>query len=250
MSASALPRRDATPPPGLVRLFDATAMGLIPVVTSLLGYRFRVGTDARLRQDAHAVLAGVWAEEGAQAPAALAWVGERYEPAVQAWIVAYHRGRPVGVMAMCDPRVASLGLDCWQRRPPTGADLTHTREIARLGILAPYRGRGQTVMIGLLREMLAWSQRHGVQELLVASAAGLVASYRRFNPTARLLDWPQVEDEDPVLTAYFAPVRQWGRRGAVYTFQVSGASPWATASTWVRGRLAARRADGKGAPEG
>jgi hypothetical protein len=69
---------------------------------------------------------------------------------------------------------------------------------------------------------------------LGASAASLFSVYRRFNATARLRDWPMVVDEHPDVTRYFAPVRKWGRTGAVYTFEVAGATPWQTFSAWLQ----------------
>ena len=225
------------------RLFDGLAMGVYPSVARIFGYSFCVGSSEALRHDAHLVLAGVWGDKGVRPPADLAWVGERYDRAAT-WIVAYHgRGqarRPVGVMGLLDMRVASIGLDCSKRRCPDGMDLERTREIGRLAILKEHRGGIQTVMVGLLREMLHWSRQNGIELLFSASVPRLFEVYRRFNPTAKLLDCEPVADEDPVMSRYFAPVREYGGLGVLYTFEVRGASPWSVFSTYLM-RIVPRR---------
>lgn len=249
------PPRDASPPvairgstvgpaklpPGwLGRAFDATAMWLTPVVARVLGYQFRSGCDDALARDGHLVHSEVWRELGVSAPADLEHIGRRYDDATRRWIVAYHRGRPVGVMALLDPSRASPALDYGAHALPPDLDAGHTAEIARLAVLRTHRGGAQTVMIGLLREMLAWSTASGVTLLLAGAKARLFPVYARYNPTARRIDPPLRAEEDPDLSRYYAQIRAYGGEGVVFTFEVAGATPWNVFSRYLRRRLRPR----------
>jgi hypothetical protein len=91
-------------------------------------------------------------------------------------------------------------------------------------------------MIGLLREMLAWSKANRIERLFAGSVGRLYEVFARFNPSARLVDAPpDLEAEDPVRSEYFAKIRAYGKTsGSVtYTFEVAGASPWLVVSEFV-----------------
>jgi hypothetical protein len=225
-----------------VRAFDATAMGLYPLVARAFGYSFRVGNDAALVADAKSVHRGVWSRLGVAPAADAVHFGERYDRAVSTWIVAYHRGRPVGVMALLDMAVASIALDYEGCVAPTGLDLATTREISRLAVVEEHRGNGQLVMVGLLREMLAWSMRQGIARLFGGARTRLFLVYRRFNPTARLVTAPPATSKDPLQARYFEALRRYGGTGCMFTFEVAGASPWAVFSSFLRRRAGRRRA--------
>ena len=235
-------RPDAAPKPLAVRLFDAAAMGLYPFVARALGYRFRTGNDHDLVRDAHAVHGVVWSEKGMAPPPGAASVAARYDRAVSTWIVAYHRGVPVGTMALLDLRRASVTLEIARKLPPPDLDLDTTREIARLAILRAHRGGAQTVMIGLLREMLAWSVANDIAMLFSGALPTLFEVYRRFNPTARIVE--PADDhapEDPTLARYFENIRAEAARGIHFTFEVAGASPWNVFSRFLRRRVRTER---------
>jgi hypothetical protein len=225
--------------PMLVRLFDATAMACYPALARLIGYTFRVGTSDELKRDGKSVLAAVWGANGLTPPADVASFGEKYDPGTN-WIVAYRRGRPVGVMGLLDMRTASVALDYVNCRPPFHLDLNRTLEICRLAILPTFRGGAQTIMVGLLREMLHWSKANGIEKLFSGSTEKLFQVYRRFNPTARLITAPPASAEDPVQTRYYAGLREYGGAGVIYTFDVEGASPWNVFSRFLTGGLKTR----------
>lgn len=223
--------------PVWAKLFDALAMKTFPWVAGLAGYRFRVGTDQQLRDDGRAVARAAWAAQGVTPSVDATHVGARYDEATT-WIVAYHRGVPVGVMGLLDMRHGSIALDLSRRDPPPELDLATTREICRLAILPGHRRRGKLVMVGLLREMLAWSVDNRVERLFSGSTEALFRIYRRYNPTARLLDPPpSTSPEDPEKARYFSSYRAWGGMGVLYTFDVAGASPWDVFSRFLRRRL-------------
>ena len=226
--------------PLAVALFDGAAMGVYPSLARLFGYRFRVGNTPALAADAARVIAAAWGKSGiAPPPPDVADYGDRYAQAVDTWIVAYHRGEPVGSMALLDMRRASLSLELGNKRVPAQLDLDVTREIARLAIVPAHRGGSQMVMVGLLREMLAWSVENGVVTLFSGSRPPLFRVYERFNPTARLV----VPDdnhasEEPRRARYFAALRAaGGASGVHFTFEVAGASPWNVFSRFLTGRL-------------
>ena len=228
--------RRARAKPALVRLFDATAMGAYPVLARGLGYEFRVGASDELRCDARAVVKAAWAAKGIAPPAEVAHVAERYD-AASTWIVAYHRGSPVGAMGMLDMRIASIALDYSRRVAPPDLDLATTRELGRLAIVPQHRGGARTVMVGLLREMLHWSKSNGIERLFAGSTEALYRVYRGFNPTARLVDPPPAGAEPADKARYFEAMRAYGGAGALYTFEVAGASPWGVFSRFLTGEL-------------
>jgi hypothetical protein len=218
------------------------AMATYPWVARASGYTFRTGTSVDLRDDGRAVLAAVWGEKGLLPPKNVASYAERYDGATT-WIVAYHRNRPVGVMGLLDMRVASITLDLERRLAPRALDLATTREIGRLAIVKGHRGGAQTVMIGLLREMLAWSKANRIERLFAGSVGRLYEVFSRFNPSARLIDAPPDPGaEDPVRFEYFAKIRAYGKTSGsvMYTFDVAGASPWRVVSEFLA-RSAGRR---------
>lgn len=180
------------------------------------------------------------ASKGIAPPDDVAHIGARYDEACT-WIVAYHRGRPVGVMGMLDMRVASISLDYSRRSAPPDLDLATTRELGRLGIVPDHRGGAQTVMVGLLREMLEWSVENGVERLFAGSTEQLDRVYRRFNPTAALVDPPAAPAEHPDKTRYFEAMRVYGGAGVLYTFEVAGASPWGVFSRYLAAQFGRRR---------
>lgn len=167
----------------VIRLFDRAAMGFYPFVARAFGYTFRVGTGQELLQDGRRVLRAVWSEKVALPPPEVASYGERYDRATT-WIVAYHRRQPVGVMGLLDMRIASMSLDYKGRLVPPDLDLSTTREIGRLGILREHRGGAQLVMVGLLREMLAWANRDRAG-LVFGEGAGIVVLETREHAEAR-----------------------------------------------------------------
>ncbi len=224
------------------RAFDATAMYVYPRLARLAGYRFEVGTTRRLAAAARDVLRAAWQARGVSLPVDDAGFGAKYDAATT-WIVAFHGDRPVGVMGLMDVRVACHTLDLMNRRLPEHLDAATTREIARLAILPGHRGGARWVMVGLLREMLAWSHAQGVVTLLASSTPQLFRVYERYNPSARLVDPPlRAEAESPESRAYFAPLRAVGaRESAIYTFEVAGASPWSVFARFLEGLLRAGR---------
>jgi hypothetical protein len=144
-------------------------------------------------------------------------------------------------MGLLDLRIASTALDLEGRVAPSWLDLRTTREIGRLAIVPSPRGGLQVVMVGLLREMLAWCEANGIRRLLAGSTERLYGVYARYNPTARRLYAPRVADEDPAITAWFAAKRAYGRgRTVLYTFEVAGASPWSVFSRFLTLRLKPR----------
>jgi hypothetical protein len=194
-------------------------MGLYPLVARTFGYTFRVGTEPELLPDGRSILRRVWSQKGALPPPEVANYGERYDRATT-WIVAYHHRQPIGVMGLLDMRIASMSLDYDQRLVPTSFDLSSTREIGRLAILPEHRGGAQPLMVGLLREMLAWSKRSGIARLFSGSTAKLYRIYRRFNRTARLLDPlpPHAPEEHPIKQRYFENLRAYGGPTLLFTF--------------------------------
>jgi hypothetical protein len=225
--------------PLAVRLFDTAAMGIYPLVARLAGYHFRIGTDQDLRRDGRAVLREVWESKGVHAPADLAWIGERYDDATT-WIIAYQGATPVGVLGLMDLRLASMALDYGAQQVPAELDLATTRELSRLAVLPRHRGGAQTVMVGLLREMLAWSRANGIERLFAGSTPVLYRVYRRFNPSARLIEARPVAEESPEQQRYFAALRAYGGKGVLYTFTTAGAMPWEIFSRFLAGFLRAR----------
>lgn len=225
------------PAGGPAAWFDALAMGVWPWVARALGLTYRVGRSPELLADARAVHRAVSGPLGLLPPADVAWVGQRYDDATT-WIVAYRGGRPVGVMGLLDVGIASIALDVERRELPRELDPARTREITRLAILPEARGGIQAVMVGLLREMLAWSKAQGVERLLVGSSASLYEVYRRYNPTVRRIDPPPAPPEDPAVTRYFEALRACvAGRGMLYVFDVDGASPWSVFSRFLTRRL-------------
>lgn len=225
-----------------ITLFDHMAMTIYPVVARAFGYTFRVGTESNLKQDGRSVLRAVWSEKVPLPPPEVASYGDRYDRATT-WIVAYHHHRPVGVMGLLDMRIASMSLDYEGRLAPTSLDLTTTREIGRLAILREHRGGAQLVMVGLLREMLAWAKSSGIVRLFSGSTAKLYRVYRRFNATARLLKpLPPIDPEqNPTKDRFFANLRAYGGDTLLFTFDVAGASPWSVFSRFLRSLVHARR---------
>jgi hypothetical protein len=230
------------PPTGVsrplyARFFDGLAMSMYPSVARLFGYTFQVGSTTELRADAKRVLQSVWAPLGVKIPEDVAWVGERYVEAAT-WIVAYHRGQPVGVMGLYDSRVASPNLEYGRCQAPSGLDLARTREIARLAIQREHRGGAQLVMVGLLREMLRLSLEGGTELLLTSATGPLFRVYRRFNPTARKVDAPALaQPEPPEFARYFESPRAVTGAQVLFTFEVAGARPWDVFSRFLRGTL-------------
>ena len=229
-SAAELPSRST-----VARMFDAVALAAVPWIVRLLGYTFRVGTEANLRADARKVLAAVWKAKGVSPDPEVAWYAERYDRATT-WIVAYNKGRPVGVMGLLDMRVASIALDYGQHKAPPGLALDVTREIGRLAILPEHRGGAKAVMVGLLCQMLAWSQKNGIVHLFSGSTPALFRIYQRYNATARLVTAPHDPVPDLVRDRYFAPLRAYGGEGVIYTFQVAGATPFRVFSRTLAGK--------------
>ena len=228
--------------PSAARLFDAAAMALYPWLARAFGYRFRVGLDEALVADGRSVHRAVWAEIGVDPGALDATLSQRYARAASCWIVAYHGDAPVGAMALCDLRVASVTLDFEGCLPPRGIDLARTREIAKLAILKAHRGHGQLVMVGLLREMLVWSKRAGIVQLFGGSEQRHYRMYRRFNPTARLHDKRPGPPQPESLVRYYQPLRRWSGPSVLFSFEVQGASPWRVFSDLVARKLGRRRA--------
>jgi hypothetical protein len=224
-------------PPDLARLFDRGMLGAFPWIARGLGYSFRVGTQPSLEADAKKVLSAVWqAKRVAMAPEAARYA-ERYDPATT-WIVAYHRGSPVGVMGLLDMRIASVALDDGGQKAPPSLPLKVTREIGRLAILPEHRGGSRVVMLGLLREMLVWSVEHGIEQLFSGSTPALFQVYKRYNATARLVAAPLDPVPSPERDRYFAPLRAYGGEGVVYTFDVAGATPFQVFSRTLAGLVA------------
>jgi hypothetical protein len=216
--------------------FDGAAMGVFPWVARAFGYTYRVGRTLDLQHDGRSVIQAVWGAKGLLPPTDLASFGARYD-AGMTWIVAYKRGKAVGSMGLLDMRVASVALDYGRRLRPPGLDLATTREICRLAILPKHRGGAQLVMVGLLREMLAWSVRNGIVRLFSGSTEQLFNVYRRFNPTARIIDPPRDLSEDPTRERYYEKLRGYGGDGVLYTFDVDGASPWSVFSRFLTRNL-------------
>jgi hypothetical protein len=215
------------------RGFDAFAMSAYPHVARGFGYTFRVGDASQLGYDAKRVLHDVWAPLGIDIPDEVAWVGERFMNTAT-WIVAYHRARPVGVMGLFDPREASPNMMYNRVCVPPNLDLSRTREIARLAILREHRGGAQLVMVGLLREMLRIALEANIRWLLTSSTEALLRVYRRFNPTARIVETVPVEFELPEVTRYFASPRAVTGPQVLFTFEVEGARPWEVFSRFLR----------------
>jgi hypothetical protein len=180
----------------------------------------------------------VWKAKGVSVDPEAASYAERYDQATT-WIVAYHRGRPVGVMGLLDMRIASVALDYGGQRAPAWLPLDQTREIGRLAILPEHRGGARVVMIGLLREMLVFAQRGRVVHLFSGSTPALFRVYQRYNATAQLVSAPADPVPNPARDRYFAPLRKYGGEGVVYTFQVAGATPFAVFSRTLAGLKAA-----------
>jgi hypothetical protein len=233
-----VPRRDTAPDKPsrsiVARLFDRVALAALPWIARALGYTFRVGTDAQLAADAHRVLSTVWKQKGVSPDPDAASYAERYDRATT-WIVAYRGRRPVGVMGLIDMRVASVALDYGGQKAPPGLPLDVTREIGRLAILREHRGGARAVMLGLLCNMLVWSQENGVELLFSGSTPALFRVYRRYNATARLLTAPRDPVPNPARDRYFAPLRAYGGEGVLYTFEVAGATPFAVFSRTLAG---------------
>lgn len=223
-------------------LFDATAMGSYPAVAALAGYTFRVGVGPRLEEDGKSVHASVWgARPEVLPPADVRDFGERYDRGTT-WIVCYRGEKPVGVMGLLDMRIGSIALDIHNCLPPPNLDLRTTREICRLAILPEHRGGAQLVMVGLLREMLAWSKANGIVKLFSGSTERLYRVYSRFNPSARLVDPPPAPCEDPIQSRYYERLRSYaGTSGVLYTFDVDAASPWSVFSRFLTGTLRGSR---------
>jgi hypothetical protein len=223
------------------RAFDALAMATFPWVARLAGYTFAVGKTPRLRTDAQAVLHDVWRPKGVITPDDVAWVGERFLLG-GTWVLAYHRGAPVGVMGLFDPREVSPNLEYNRKRLPQHLDVARTREIARLAVAPAHRGGAQWVMVGLLREMLRWSQAGGVALLLTSATPALFRVYRHFNPTARQVDAPDVVEPEPEpFTRYFRSPRAVTGAQVLFTFEVAGARPWDVFARFLAAALRRRR---------
>lgn len=122
-------------------------------------------------------------------------------------------------MGILDLRIASLALDCAKRALPESIPKDSTREISRLAIAPAHRWKNQIAMLGLLREVLVYSKANGISLLLSASIPTLFEVYRRYNPSAKLIDCEILQTEDPVLTHYFEPIRAYGGIGIVYTLK-------------------------------
>jgi hypothetical protein len=225
----------------LTALDDASSSTFFRLA-ALGGYRFRTGTDPALVRDAKAVHHESWRDKKVSPPDdANAW-GARYDNATWSWIVAYRRGRPVGTVALLDMRRASIALDYERRDPPLGLDLAVTRELARLAIVPTVRGRhGQVVMIGLLFMMRRHCLRGGVTGLFAGSTPALFQVYRRFNPSARLVQAHLRPTEDPIQTRYFEPLRRYGGKGCLYTFDIAAGSPPLLFARMVRDLVVAQR---------
>jgi hypothetical protein len=223
-------------------LLDETSSSALLGLAALSGYRFRTGTDAALVRDAKAVHRESWRDKNVSIPVdARAW-GAHYDDATWSWIVAYRRGRPVGTMALLDMRRASIALDYERRELPRGLDLAVTRECARLAIVPAARGRrGQLVLIGLLLAMRRLCLRSGVSGLFAGSTPALFQVYRRFNRSARLVRAPLRATEDPVQTRYFEPLRRYGGRGCLYTFDIAAGSPPVVVARMVRDIVVGKR---------
>lgn len=226
------------------RRFDDLAMASFPWLARAWGLRFETGTAPRLADEGRAVLREVWSRVGVVVPPEAAAYGARYDDAT-VWIIARHRGRPVGVMGLVDVSRASIALELGRRVLPSDLDPARTREIARLAILPAWRGGAQIVMVGLLREMLRWSLDHGVVHLIGGAAPALFGVYARFNPTARLLDAPADPEPEPAeRAAYFAPIRAVEKgRGVLFSFLVRGALPWDVFSRFLRSLAPSQAAD-------
>jgi hypothetical protein len=210
----------------VARLFNRAALAVLPWIARPLGYTFRIDTGAEIAAEARSVLAAVWKAQGVSIDPEAASYGERYDRATT-WIVAYHRGKPVGVMGLLDMRIASVALDYGGLAAPPDLPLDVTREIGRLAILREHRGGAHVVMLGLLFAMLRWSQENGIEHLFSGSTAKLFRIYRRYNATARLVAAPPDPAPNPARDRYFAPLRAYGGEGVVYTFSVQGATPFA-----------------------
>lgn len=219
-----------------VKFFDEAAMGSYPHIARLLGYTFRVGYSEELLRDARTVLQEVWSAAGITFPQELAWVGEQYDKA-SVWIVAYHRGKPVGVKGLIDTRRASLALDVMQRQMLPELEGRRVREIARLAILPSHRGGQQTIMVGLLREMLHFCKKEGAEYLLAGSDRRLFRVYQRYNPTACEIHPPHNPKLHPDVVRYFESVRTHSPDPVLYTFRVDGASPWSVFQRFLTRRL-------------
>jgi hypothetical protein len=231
VSAAELPSRTI-----VARLFDRAALAAYPWIARVFGYTFRIGTGVAIEDDARGVLSTVWRAKGVSPAPEVAWYADKYDRATT-WIVAYHGGRPVGVMGLLDMRIASMALDYGGQKAPSELPLDLTREIGRLGILPKYRGGARMVMIGLLREMLVWAQANGVVHLFSGSTLALYRVYRRYNATARLVAAPADPVPNPARDQYFAPLRAYGGEGVVYTFQVAGATPFPVFTRTLAGLL-------------
>lgn len=217
--------------------FDHLAMTLWPAVARVFGYRFAVGCEATLMADGHRVLAEVWSRAGFAPADDGGSTRRRHDEAVLVWILCYRGSKPVGVMALLDPRIASPALEYGNDRAPASIDLGRTAEIARLAILKEHRGGAQSVMVGLLREMLRWSKVSGYTHLLAGARRGLFDIYARYNPSARLLPVVPAGEEAADRALWYGPLRAWAGEGVVFTFSVAGASPWNVFYRFLRGRL-------------
>jgi hypothetical protein len=221
----------------IARIFDAVILGIFPLIARGFGYGFRVGTNDEIRRDARSVLGAVWRAKGVKPAADVAWYGERYDRATT-WVVAYRGAEPVGVMGIVDMRIASIALDYGRRIAPRGLRLGVTRELGRLAILPAHRGG--LVMVGLLINMYAWVSAQGIALLFSGSTPALFRVYERYNPTARLVQTETELFEDHVQERYFAPLRAYGGRDVVYTFEVAPASPFAVLARFLSGLVRRR----------
>jgi hypothetical protein len=226
--------RTVSKPPALQRWFDAWALNTYPLVARVFGYQIKVGADESLERDAKTVHRAVWSEKGLLPPDELASFGRRYDDATT-WVVAYHRGKPVGVIGLLDLRIASINLDFESCLMPEELDLATTRELGRLAILPEHRGGAQLVMAALLLEMVRYCYDNEIETLFSGSVRRLFAVFARYNPSARLI----VARPDPVPNAerdrYFEKLRAYGRGDSVlYTFKASKASPFAVFSELLR----------------
>jgi hypothetical protein len=224
-----------TTQPQWIRAFDRMAMATFPLVARQLGYTFRTGRDAALEADAKAVFTAVYAPEGGLPPAELVAFGQRYDDAAT-WIVAYYRGKPIGVKALLDVRVASVALDVTETQLPPHWNAEQVREISRLAILRSHRGGRGVVMVGLLREMLHAARSEAVTTLLAGADRKLFHVYARYNPTARIVHFPLVAPK-PLARAYFHHARSHSPDPVLFAFDVAGASPWAIFQRFLTGQL-------------
>jgi GNAT superfamily N-acetyltransferase len=225
-------------PPLADRLLDPLALAAYPVLAGALGYRFETGSSERLHRHGRAVLAEVWASEGlAPPPPEHKAISERYDAATT-WIVAYAGGKPVGVLGLVDLRVVSVALDLFQRLPPPELALDKTIELARLAVLPAHRGRADTVLVGLLREMLVFCKQRGLETVFASAARPMYQFYRRFNPTARLIDPPPKPSEPEELTRYYQALREFDAgQGVLFVMDVGDCSAWPVFRQFVKRRF-------------